>query len=340
MSSPLISVTLPTYNPLEAHFRAAIESVLAQTFADFEVLVIDDCSTSGHAEEIVASYNDPRIRFFRNETNLGIAGTRNKMLELARGTYIAVMDHDDLCLPTRFEKQLQVMQANPDIGICGTAHRRFGRLFKNDVIRYPAGDAEIRAGLFFKCVVHHPSVMIRKQVLDQYAIRYDESLISVNDRALYKAVGEHARLCNLDEVLCLYRLHAGMTSRKKKAQINEEQKRMRDDYLRSIGVSLSAEQRAVLNDYVLKGRARIAEAATLEAVEAVLALISEANAASRYLPVQVFDRLCATYLLKRCMNAMVYGRVASGALLKRTRLPVGEAGVPFLLRVFNALMKG
>ena len=103
---PRVSVLLPVYNTRPEHLREAIDSILAQTFADFELLILNDCSTNADVEEVVKSYTDPRIVYAVNERNLGISPSRNRLLDMAQGEYLAVMDHDDISLPERFEKQV------------------------------------------------------------------------------------------------------------------------------------------------------------------------------------------------------------------------------------------
>ena len=103
---PKVSVLFPVYNTNETFLRAAIESVLAQTFTDFEFIIVNDASSDPNVEKTVKSYTDERIRYYANEHNLGISLTRNKLLDLAVGEYLAIMDHDDVSLPTRFEKQV------------------------------------------------------------------------------------------------------------------------------------------------------------------------------------------------------------------------------------------
>lgn len=332
---PKISVLLPVYNTSPRHLREAIDSVLGQTFGDFELLICNDSPTALDAEDVVLGYKDARIRYLKNEKNLGIARTRNLLIEEAKGEYLAVMDHDDLCLPTRFEKQVALMDAQPDVVVCGTAHRRFGKMFKNDTIRYPQEDADIRVGLFFKCVIHHPSAMMRRCVLVKHKVRYDERLISANDRKLYMDASAFGKLHNLQEVLCLYRLHSGMTSRTKRQAIAAEQKVLRQEFLDRMGAKLTPRQLEVLNDYVTSGRCRIKSRVVLDEVEAVLTTLVEANGRSGYLPQAQFAKICAKYLIKRCYNATLYGRVVSKDLLKRTVLPVSSVRQPVLLRLVN-----
>lgn len=337
---PVISVLLPIYNTDPVHLRDAIDSVLVQSFSDFELIIVDDYPHDSAAADLVQSYTDARIKFVRHTQNVGISGTRNEMLDMAQGEFIAVMDHDDLCLPDRFARQIAVMRANPDIGVCGTAYKRFGRAFKGQVIRYPQDDVDIRAGLFFKNLIHHPSAMIRKSVLDAHNIRYDTRLVSVNDRRLYRDISEHAKLHNLPDVLCLYRLHAQMTSRTRRDEIVREQCIFRAEYLEKMNAQLDNHQVDILNHYITKGRCRITDFNILKDIETTLLKISTANTLCGYLPQESFDNLCAEYFIKRCVNAMWYGRIGSGKMLAQTGLSVQNVRIPPVLRIFNLLKRG
>ena len=101
---PRVSVLMPVYNTKPEQLREAMDSILAQTFGDFEFLILNDRSTDPQVEEVVKSYSDPRIVYAVNERNLGISGARNRLLDMAQGEYLVVMDHDDISLPERFEK--------------------------------------------------------------------------------------------------------------------------------------------------------------------------------------------------------------------------------------------
>ena len=103
---PLISVLLPLYNTREEYLRACMDGILGQTFDDFEVVIVNDCSPDPNVARVVRSYSDPRIRYYENERNLGISETRNRLIELASGEFLAVHDHDDVSLPERFERQV------------------------------------------------------------------------------------------------------------------------------------------------------------------------------------------------------------------------------------------
>jgi glycosyltransferase involved in cell wall biosynthesis len=332
---PKISVLLPVYNTNPIHLKAAIDSVLAQTFCDFEFIIYNDASINTDIESIVKSYQDKRIRYIYDDHNSGIAKVRNKLISLSHGEYLAVMDHDDICLPDRFDKQIAFMDSHPEVGVCGTAYRRFGKLFKNNIIRHPENDEDIRTELFFKNAIHHPSAMIRRQTLIDNNISYDDTLISANDRKLYVDISEHAKLHNLKDVLCLYRVHKGMTSKTKRQAILAEQMNLRIEFLRKMNATISDSEFRILNDYIMMGRTRIKIASILTAIEHVLQKLIDANSASHYLPVKQFQQKCAEYLIKRCNNAAIYGAISSKTLLKETEIPIKNLKKPIILKLIN-----
>ncbi len=118
LTNPLISVIMPVYNA-DQFVGEAIESILSQTFDDFEFLIIDDCSEDS-SSQIISRYNDPRIRLLKNQKNIGVARTLNKGLSLARGRYVARMDADDVSIAKRFSRQFEHMERFPDVDICGS----------------------------------------------------------------------------------------------------------------------------------------------------------------------------------------------------------------------------
>src|SRR5690606_13489679 len=144
----LISVVLPAYNA-ELYIKEAIDSVLAQTFTNFELIILNDGSTD-KTEEIILSYQDSRIVYVKNEHNLGLIGTLNKGMALAKGKYIARMDADDICFPERFEKQVAFLEKNKEYIICGTsAYRFYKNISDKTAFNPPLADNNIRVRLFF-----------------------------------------------------------------------------------------------------------------------------------------------------------------------------------------------
>ncbi len=162
---------MPVYNTRSEHLREAIDSILAQTFGDFEFLILNDCSTDSQVEDVVKSYSDPRIVYTVNERNLGISGARNRLLDMAKGEYLAVMDHDDISLSERFEKQVAFLDAHPEVGVLNT---QFGTVGKEKSSNIAMDDITIKKALMMHCGdVCHPSCMLRRSVLEEHGIRYE-----------------------------------------------------------------------------------------------------------------------------------------------------------------------
>ena len=206
---PKISVLMPVYKTPENCLREAIESVLAQTYEDFELLILDDCPDMP-VEEVVTSYKDKRIHYLKNEKNLGISASRNKLIDLSKGDYLAVLDHDDVALPERFEKQASFLDAHPKVGVVGTWYETFPskKIKKRLVV-----NSQIEEDLMFHCSILHPSSMIRKSVLIQNNLRYEAEFSPAEDYALWCRLIGKTKFANIPEVLQRYRDYEGNTSK-------------------------------------------------------------------------------------------------------------------------------
>ena len=206
---PRISVLMPVYNTRPEHLREAMDSILAQTFTDFEFLILNDCSTDPGVEEVVKSYHDPRIVYAVNERNLGISGSRNRLLDMARGEYLAVMDHDDFSFPTRLEKEAAFLDTHPDVGIVGSLVEN---MFSGEVKPRPADDVGIKKMLMIHCNLAHSSCMLRRSVLEEHHIRYEAIYSPAEDYALFARLMPVTQFAILQEPLFRYRTWAGNTS--------------------------------------------------------------------------------------------------------------------------------
>jgi glycosyltransferase involved in cell wall biosynthesis len=205
MNAPVVSVVMPVYNG-EKYIKEAIESILRQTFVDFEFIIVDDASTDSTAE-IIGSYSDPRIRYIKNETNLQVAKTLNKGIAAAKGTYIARMDADDISLPERFEQQVTFMQAHPDIDVCGTWYKTFGA--QNYLQKLPAEHEQVKSDLLFYSPIAHPSVMMKTSIF--LHDKYPEDFPKAEDYALWTQLIKRCRFANLPVCLLHYRVHTEQT---------------------------------------------------------------------------------------------------------------------------------
>lgn len=197
----IVSVMMPVYNG-QKYLSEAIESILNQTFTDFEFIIINDGSTD-RTEEIILSYADHRIIYVKNEENLQIVKTLNKGILLAKGKYIARMDADDISLPTRLEKQITFMRENPHIDILGTWFETFGR--KKYIQKLPTEHEQIKSDILFYTPLAHPAIFAKSEVLKQY--KYPENYPKAEDYALWTQLISRFQFSNIPEVLLLYRLH-------------------------------------------------------------------------------------------------------------------------------------
>ena len=208
---PKISVLMPVYKTPEPFLREAVESILNQTAENFEFLILDDCPEDRAAEAVIASYDDARIKYFRNERNLGIAGSRNRLMEMATGDYLAVADHDDVSLPQRLEKEAAYLDAHRECGVVSGWYQLLCRK-RGRIRRRPEHNAEIGAALAEGCAVIHPACMLRRQELERLGVRYEEAYTPAEDYALWCRLLSKTRFANLPEVLFAYRNHEGNTS--------------------------------------------------------------------------------------------------------------------------------
>lgn len=217
---------MPVHNG-EKYLREAIESILNQTFSDFIFLIIDDDSTD-HSIDIIRSYTDPRIKFLINKKNFGISRTLNLGIEYSSTKYIARMDQDDISLPNRIEEQVNFMEAHPNTGMCGTWIKTFGADREEYVKKLPVRHDDIKAMLLFQNPIAHPTIMIRRDILDKQRLRYDPVYDGLEDYDLWEKMSLVTNIQNIPKDLLRYRLHPAQLSRtslSRQEKLNEIQRR-------------------------------------------------------------------------------------------------------------------
>jgi len=216
---PKVSVIIPVYNA-DKYLRESIESILNQSFADFELLLINDGSTD-NSLEIMNSYSDKRIRVLNNHANTGLATVRNRGIDEARGEYIAWLDADDASLPTRLEKQVRLLDANAALGLCGTHAKTMGQ---GEPIewRFPADPENIFCHMLFYDPLVTSSVMIRRSVLHDNNLRFNAHYLTAEDYDLWERVSRLCLMSNIPEILTLYRVHETQISSLKNIAYKKE----------------------------------------------------------------------------------------------------------------------
>lgn len=201
---PLVSIAMPMYNG-QSYLREAIDSILNQTYTNIELIVIDDGSTD-NSVSIIESYDDPRISLFQNDKNRGVAYTRNRAIELAKGDYLAWMDCDDISLPKKIDLQVAFMEKNLDVSVCGTSYLRFfeKEIFYQDIAE--SNHEKIRTSFIFRpATIFMPTAMLRTTVLAEDKIQFDDTLRMAEDYDFFQRFCEVRKSSNLTEVLFHYR---------------------------------------------------------------------------------------------------------------------------------------
>jgi glycosyltransferase involved in cell wall biosynthesis len=240
---PKISVIMPAYNA-EKYIKESVDSILGQSVGDFELIIINDSSKDA-TEDIVLSYEDDRIVYVKNERNMGVAATLNRGLDLAKGEYIARMDADDISKPNRFEKQLAYMEKHPECGICGSNLLLFGQGKMDEPFCFAESDKEIRADMLFNSSFAHPSVMLRRSVLEENSLRYDCSFERVEDYELWSRMLTVCKGHNIQEHLLRYRFHASQVTQAYRPEQIRILRRLHRTMLQRMSVVLTQDEEDV-----------------------------------------------------------------------------------------------
>ncbi|MGV3004502.1 glycosyltransferase [Aerococcus urinaeequi] len=215
MRNPLVSVIMSNYNTPEEYLYSSIESILNQTYQNFEIIIIDDASELPLTETL-KKYNDQRIHIFENSENKGLAANLNTAIKCANGEYIARMDTDDISLPNRLQKQVDYLEDHPEVGVLGTSAIFFGQ--RKRIKKVINSHEKIKTSLLFQNQMLHPSVMMRKNLFNN-SEAYDISFTTSQDYELWSRLIWETKFHNLPDILLKYRTHGGqLTAAKAKSQ--------------------------------------------------------------------------------------------------------------------------
>ena len=297
MTGPNITILMAVYNGAP-FLRDAIDSIFAQTYPHFELLVVNDGSSDSTAD-VLQSYSDPRLIVITNERNLGLVASLNKGLDLARGELVSRMDADDLCLPERLEKQFLFLKGNPRVGLCGTWFRTFGAK-RPTIVHPPQHSDDIAARLFYESPIGHPTVMFRRGLFAQQGLSYKNDLPYVEDYELWTRAAEVTELANIPEVLLEYRYHEAQVSSQKQVMQRQNVDKIRLRQLNKIYPQAS-EVECTTHLSILANESsgeRQLEPSEVEAWLLKLIALNESRA-SRF-PIEAFRRALALVWWRYC----------------------------------------
>ena len=265
---PRVSVFMTTFNGAGL-LRESIGSILAQSFSDFELVVVDDCSTD-ETQAILADCDDPRLRIYRTPRNLGVAGARNFGVSRLRGAYIAALDHDDLSAPERLAIQVTHLDANPNVVLVGSAIH----VTENGVLRRD-DDHACPTPILARWMLHvdNPltwsSVMLRASAIDRLGVFVRPEFEFADDFDLYHRLVALGDIVRLEVPLTTYRHHAGNTSHAQREKLtNAAAAVLARVYEPWFGASTA--EAAALGARHLAGRESVGDTATLNRLGAVL----------------------------------------------------------------------
>ena len=254
---PLASVVMSACATEQSFFKESIESILAQSISNFELIVVDD-GLSAENKEYLSRIEDLRLRVVVNKRNMGQSWSVNTAIEKAKGEFIIRMDADDVMLPTRIEDEVAFMREQGDVLVAGACARRTD----NDHIvprRYPSTES-LEMGLLFACDMVHPTMVIRREAALKVGLRYDETQKYAQDYMFWADALERGSIALIPKVVLNYRVHPGQISKKKSAEQLACASRARAKMFSRLGISLSDEELVMLSDFVVgKGGRRLSD---------------------------------------------------------------------------------
>lgn len=328
----MVSVILPVYNA-EKYVGNAIQSILDQSYSNFELLVIEDGSTDRSLEKI-RSFTDKRIRVIENVKNMDLVASLNKGIESSRGSYIARMDADDESMPDRFKKQVEYLESHPDIGVLGTATLTFGNS-RSVITRYLPTHDGLLTLLFFNSCMCHPSIMMRKSILEPDKIRYDEAYKNAEDYDMWTRLAAVTKLANLQEPLLKYRIHEAQLTRVQKAKVNSSATAIRKRQLKLLHIEPTTRE-IELNDSIAQSNA-INGVAELSEMEQWLIRLVDSNLRYKVVSPEVFSSYITDIWLDLCARSgagMHHYKIAMGSVLAKDVKLISPQSIRTFVKMF------
>lgn len=284
MAVPRVTVLLPAFNSGD-YLAETLESIWKQTFADFELLAVDDGSTD-RSPEILASCCDKRLRVLRNASRLKLSGALNRGLGEARGEFVARMDADDLMRPDRLERQLAHLGRHPEIGCCGGWVRTHGE-GSGKIRRYPEGAEQVKAFALFYTPFAHPTVMFRREWFEREKLSYEGSYYPTEDYELWSRAVFQFPCDNLQQILVDYRVHGKSMTGGEWTEMDAQTVRVHAGIIERLGFAPSADELRLHRGASMGLLPATAE--VFDSVERWLCKLADANRQNRVFEIRAME---------------------------------------------------
>lgn len=237
---PLVSVIMPSYNMESNFLHEAVESVLHQTYTNFELIIVDDGSIPS-VTSIISDIVDKRITVICNPGNKGLPYSLNHGLNEAKGKYIFRMDSDDKCLENRLERQVEYFEGHPEVDVVSTFAHSFGAV--DIVYKSFTQDKQIKAELLWKNPIIHPTAGLRTETIEKYKIEYSSEEVSEDFEIWSRlAFTNHCVFAVISEELLMYRVHAGQVTAQKQDKLKKSEANILKRNLETMKIKLTQEE--------------------------------------------------------------------------------------------------
>jgi glycosyltransferase involved in cell wall biosynthesis len=290
-----ISVLMAVYNG-EMYLREAIDSILQQSYTNFEFIIVNDGSTDSTAA-ILRSYTDPRIRILHAEKNCGLIDSLNKGVAAAKGDYIARIDADDIAMPDRFARQVAYLQANPAIVLLGTGATIFGDNLVEKNMYYQHSNACISMYLLFRNVFIHSSIMVKTEVLQEFP--FEKEYYLAEDYMVWVKIAQKYKTACIKDALVRYREHETNITKVKYDRHRETVYKIYAEQLQRIGIQATTEQLLLHNKL---GAYQLEESMEfLQATSVWLLLLLEQNQKYKIYPMECLKNRLLLLWVDACL---------------------------------------
>jgi glycosyltransferase involved in cell wall biosynthesis len=324
-ASPRVSVFMPVYNA-EHYLNESIDSILNQSYTDYEFVIVNDGSTDRSAE-VIKAYTDPRIRFIENQQNMGLIASLNIGLETCTGEYIVRMDQDDFSLPHRIEKQVRFMDENPEYGLIGCWFEDFGENIESKVVRYSSDDTHIRIRHLYQTHIAHPTAVLRKSVIDKFNLRFDASFVHGEDYAFWVQMSAYCKLSNYPEMLVRKRDHPRNITNQFASTMQATCAKVKQKQFHQMGLDLNTDD---VNLYT-----RFADSEwnfdsdEMKTLTQLLERIQSANEKSSFIPKDAYGQYLSSKFFHLCYNNKSIGKQGwemffASSLSKKYKISLSE----------------